>query len=278
MQISLATDPGAPGAPNQDWTGVTQGANSLVATVLDGVSSSGDGAGCQHGTPWFVQHLGAALLALAEDPRVPLQDALADALGQVRDLHPECDHADPGQPSSTVALVRVTTAHVDWLVLSDSSVIIETESDIATYTDAEVEKTARDQQEQVAQHAIGSRAHREAMAGLVAEQQRQRNRDGGYWVAASDAAAADYAITGSEPRGAVSRVLLASDGVMRLVEFGRATNYELLNNADQLGPDALITQVREAEFLDPDGTRWPRYKRSDDATCVLINLDREKGV
>ncbi|WP_025620155.1 hypothetical protein [Salinispora cortesiana] len=35
------------------------------------------------------------------------------------------------------------------------------------------------------------------------------------------------------------------------------------------GATELIRQVRAAEQSDPDGTRWPRNKRSDDATAVF---------
>jgi hypothetical protein len=38
------------------------------------------------------------------------------------------------------------------------------------------------------------------------------------------------------------------------------------------GPDAIIAQVRAAEYSDPDGQRWPRGKRHDDATAVYLAL------
>jgi hypothetical protein len=38
------------------------------------------------------------------------------------------------------------------------------------------------------------------------------------------------------------------------------------------GPSGLIERVRMAEFADPKGLRWPRNKRSDDATVAYVRL------
>jgi hypothetical protein len=40
------------------------------------------------------------------------------------------------------------------------------------------------------------------------------------------------------------------------------------------GPDAIIRQVRAAEASDPDGRRWPRGKRHDDASAAYLVVDR----
>jgi hypothetical protein len=39
------------------------------------------------------------------------------------------------------------------------------------------------------------------------------------------------------------------------------------------GPDAIIQQVRAAESSDPEGRRWPRGKRHDDASAVYLDLN-----
>ena len=39
------------------------------------------------------------------------------------------------------------------------------------------------------------------------------------------------------------------------------------------GPGELLRQLRAAEQADPDGTRWPRRKASDDATIIYWHND-----
>jgi hypothetical protein len=41
-----------------------------------------------------------------------------------------------------------------------------------------------------------------------------------------------------------------------------------LDLLDKLGPAGLIEQVRSIEVADPDGERYPRRKRHDDATVA----------
>ena len=66
---------------------------------------------------------------------------------------------------------------------------------------------------------------------------------------------------------------LLSDGVSCLVELYAVVDWpELLGIMQQHGPTHVISRVREVEDADPTGTRWPRYKRSDDATAAFCLL------
>src|SRR5690606_25412201 len=88
--------------PNEDWVG----ASPDLAVVLDGLSTAGLSTGCRHGVPWFVAPLGGHLIAAIAEPSVTLPGGLALALERVAALHPDCDLADPGTPSATVAVLR----------------------------------------------------------------------------------------------------------------------------------------------------------------------------
>jgi hypothetical protein len=64
-----------------------------------------------------------------------------------------------------------------------------------------------------------------------------------------------------------------SDGVSCLVDLYSVVDWlELLGIMQQHGPACVISRVREVEDADPIGTRWPRYKRSDDATAAFCLL------
>jgi hypothetical protein len=69
------------------------------------------------------------------------------------------------------------------------------------------------------------------------------------------------------------RAALLSDGATRLVDrFGVMAWPGLFDVLDREGPYSLIMQTREAESSDPEGRRWPRSKRHDDATAVLCRI------
>lgn len=70
-----------------------------------------------------------------------------------------------------------------------------------------------------------------------------------------------------------SRILLATDGLLRLVDVFRTYDAErLFAAAWAKGLAPLFDELRALELADEDCTRFPRAKTSDDATAVLIRV------
>lgn len=66
-------------------------------------------------------------------------------------------------------------------------------------------------------------------------------------------------------------VLLASDGFAALVDLYAAYDPDsLMMAALRLGLEPLVREARAIEAADPDAERFPRFKRSDDATALLL--------
>lgn len=252
--------------PNEDWVGGTPD----LAVVLDGLSTAGLSTGCQHGVPWFVAHLGGHLMAALADQSVTLADGLASALERVAALHPQCDLADPGTPSATVAVLRQRHAELDYLVLADSPVVLEkVEGGHTVITDLRVDEVLPDLRAEVERHETHTEDHREALRRLVLAQRQVRNTQDGYWVAGASPEAARHCVTGSTKLSAVRSAVVMSDGVSRMVtEYKTATWEQVFSTLRAEGPSGLIASVRKTESTDPTGRRWPRYKSGDDATVA----------
>jgi len=113
-----------------------------------------------------------------------------------------------------------------------------------------------------------------AGSAVQARQRRHRNHPDGFWVASTDPAAAQHALTDIVPREGLRRAAVLSDGATRLVDrFGLLEWPSFLHVLAEQGPDAILAQVRAAEASDPDGQRWPRGKRHDDATAAYLVLN-----
>ncbi|WP_200306101.1 integrase [Streptomyces adelaidensis] len=284
MQLSVASGPGM-GAVNEDIA--LTGPDTVV--VLDGVSvvPGGPPAGCAHSTSWYVRHLGARLMSLAAvDHSTSLTDVLSLAITGVNGLHDAtCDLSREDGPASTVAMIRRRDDVLDYLVLSDSVLLLdcgEGGGSIRAITDDTGEQLARKHLRAVLDsHGLTGSTDLRGLADLttvVAELQalylRLRNRPGGYWVASALPRAAEHARTGTLPLGSVRQAALLSDGASRLVDpFGVLTWPALLQVLRDEGPAALIARTREAEMSDPECLRWPRFKRSDDATAVHVRFN-----
>lgn len=269
MHAQLASRPGSRHSPNEDWAGVTMHA----AVVLDGVTAPSDlDTGCMHSVPWYVHQLGSSLLARLAADDVDLIDVLAMAIKNVADLHVgTCDLANSGTPSATVAVIRSRNQHIEWLVLADAAILIESDDGLKVITDGRVNDFAAVQRDAALSTASGGE-RRQLINELVSAQRKVRNQPGGYWVAGSNPDAAREATVGATNALEGQRCALMSDGVTRLVEFGDLSWAGLFEVLEQNGPDAVLNRIREIEASDSDLTRWPRYKASDDATAVVVRL------
>jgi hypothetical protein len=272
VEVSFASWPGSVSKANEDFVA----ASPKVAVVLDGLSAPPPlGTGCLHGTPWFVAQLGAQVMSAATTAgEEPLQDLVAGAITRVADSHAHsCDLDHPGTPSSSLAVLREQDRRVEYLLLFDSVIVLDGPSGLVVVTDRRVDAFARQEHLATREHPVGSPAHQERVQELVAAQRRHRNQPSGYWVAGAKPTAAYQAVTGSRPLDEVDRAALLSDGVSCLVELYAAADWlELLDSMQQHGPTHVITRVRDLEDADPSGSRWPRYKRSDDATAAFCLL------
>jgi Protein phosphatase 2C len=272
MQVTLASRRSPDATTNEDFIAAT----ANVVVVVDGASvPAGLATGCVHGTAWFARRLGAQLLALlsAEADQSP-SDSLAQAISDVAALHADtCDLDHPGSPSATVAILREQPDTIDYLVLGDTTVLLEQPTGIRVVTDDRLEKVAVAQHGAMHQHATGSADHARSFAELVTEQRRHRNHPDGFWVASTDPAATQHALTNTATRHGLHRAAVLSDGATRLVDrFGVLDWPGFLAVLAEQGPEAIIQQVRAAEGSDPDGKRWPRGKRHDDASAAFCHL------
>jgi hypothetical protein len=99
------------------------------------------------------------------------------------------------------------------------------------------------------------------------------NSPGGDWLFAPDVACADHAKQARVAALADSPILLASDGFLALAsDYGCYSPETLLAAATERGLAVLGEELRAVEAADPEGLRYPRFKRSDDATAILLAL------
>lgn len=261
MTAACACEAGRSDRQNEDWAGFA----GSVAVVLDGATTL-DGSICHHGTPWYVQQLGIALLDLAATD-ASLADALSEAIARVTHRHSSCG----GSPAATVAMLRLTDERVEYLVLADTTLVLDHGDDLSVITDTRVDEvTNRVGQAETRNYHIGTAEHRAAVEHMNAAQQAWRNREGGYWVAADDPDAAEQSITGTVPLDDLQRAILMTDGASRLADTFGEPWPDVLDLLDRAGPRELIKNVRTYEDRDPQGQRWPRFKTSDDACCLYL--------
>jgi hypothetical protein len=283
-RVSMATSSRPGRSVNEDLVAVEGNA----AWLLDGASVPADlDRCCQLDARWYVEQLSSALkTALAGGASITLVDALAAAISQVEERHRSlCTRPELGYgPSCTVAIVRLTGKTLDYLLLGDSTVLLDFGGDVLYLrSDKRLKQVAtplrRKLRTLLAQGGgFTDPAYVELLRALVTEERAARNQPGGYWIASNLPLAAAHSITGTEQVGPffnqVKTVALLSDGLERYVRAsgifpppGGLPGFLLTK-----GPARCIDRVRTAEASDPNGLLFPRTSAADDASAILLEL------
>ncbi|MGI5457971.1 hypothetical protein ACQEWB_33310 [Streptomyces sp. CA-249302] len=261
MRTELVSEPGDPDRPNEDFAAVLLPASGQggALVILDGVTPPRDGTGCLHSVPWHVAHLGGALTELTVSrPDVPLPEALARAIARTAEAHvTTCDLSHPRTPQATVVVARWSPESVEYLVLSDSALLVESsEGSVTAVLDDRL-----------------SRLPRSALATDALVDANVRNKEGGFYTAAADPSVAERAVTGVLPRAGVRALLGMTDGATRWVEKFREGDWEdCFRFVRKEGAGALVERVRALETADTERVFLRRSKAHDDASAVYVEL------
>ncbi|MEU5316972.1 hypothetical protein AB0G67_09630 [Streptomyces sp. NPDC021056] len=262
MRTELVSEPGDRTRPNEDFASVALPASGQggALVVLDGVTPPKGGTGCLHSVPWFTARLGGALTELTVSlPDVPLTEALGLAISRTSASHVHtCDLSHPRTPQATVVVARWSARTVEYLVLSDSALLLESQD--GTVTAVLDDRLAR--------------LPRSSLATDALIDSTLRNMEGGFFTAAADPSVAGRAVTGALPRSSVRSLAALTDGAARWVEKFREGDWaDCLTLVRKDGAGALVARVRELEAADAEERVFlRRSKTHDDATVVYAEL------
>lgn len=262
MHTELVSEPSDPARPNEDFASVALPASgqggSLV--MLDGVTPPRGETGCLHSVPWFSARLGGALTELTVSFRdLTLREILSRAILRTSEAHAaSCDLSHPRTPQATVVLARWSPETVEYLVLSDSALLVESPDGVVT---AVLDERL-------------SRLPRTALATDALVDATVRNKEGGFFTAAADPSVAERAVAGALPRAGVRALAALTDGATRWVEKFREGDWaDCFDLVRKEGARELVTRVRALERADDEArTYLRRSKTHDDATVVYVEL------
>ncbi|MFE5816913.1 protein phosphatase 2C domain-containing protein [Streptomyces sp. NPDC056479] len=262
MRTELVSESGDPARPNEDFASVGLPASGQggALVVLDGVTPPRGETGCLHSVPWFTARLGGALTELTLSlPDVPLADVLARAIARTAEAHAQtCDLSHPRTPQATVVVARWSAGTVEYLILSDSALLLESpDGRITPHLDDRL-----------------ARLPRASLATDAMIDAHIRNQEGGFFTAAADPSVAQRAVTGVLPRGEVRALAALTDGASRWVEKFREGDWtDCFAFVRKEGARALVERVRALETADAqERTYLGRSKTHDDATIVYTEL------
>lgn len=298
--------PGDPAKANEDFFAQDGGA----AVVLDGATPLGDSLmPGPSDAAWIAQFGARRLLAHMRDgsgARKALRDALADtqkSFEALRRMPPSqmwqtpcasmmlafcapsalriASSATGTSPASALARAQGRAAgeacEVEFLWFGDCAALVKQGDAPVTVVGETFDKRAA---EALRAQAIAKEKNLSPAAGMnrpefLEELRAARNRvnSGNYWLFSPDTRAAAHVsrrVIKLKP-GAV--LLLCTDGFLALAsDYGVYSADTLMTAAREKGLKALGEELRAVEAGDGGGDRFPRFKKSDDSTALLLKL------
>ncbi len=249
-------------------------ADSTVAVVVDGAGLPAHlRAGCRHSVAWFARAVAQSFHALLSARSSSMREALADTISRVNRSHAKsCDLA-AGSPSATVAAWRITGDRLEYLVLSDASIVLLDRHERATeIVDARIADV-------MAGGAMPLGLERQATTGVGARELRRsaveaaRNRNDGFWCVHTDASAANEALHGDVAVSGLAGIVACSDGGARAHELLGVHTLEEFTQRALLGQLETLTEtIRAAESDQAASLHSLGLKMHDDITFVALPL------
>jgi hypothetical protein len=273
-QLSLAGDPGK---ANEDF--LAQSASA--ALVMDGATPLGDGLMPGPSDAAWIAQFGArrlmAHLTEEKSARKALRDALADTQKSFEALRRHPPEEKWQTPCASMILAVPGEGEMEFLWYGDCAALVKQGDGPVTVVGETFDKRAAEAERA---RALAKEKNLSPASGLsrpefIGTLRNSRNRinRGTYWLFSPDARAAAHVSRRAIKAVSGTVLLLATDGFLALAsDYGAYSADGLMAAALSKGLAGLGEELRAIEAGDVGGDKFPRFKKSDDATAVLLKI------
>jgi Protein phosphatase 2C len=273
-QLSL---PGDPSKPNEDF--LAQG--KAAALVMDGATPLGDSLMPGPSDAAWIARFGARRLMAhlngGDGARKALRGALTDAQKSFAALRRHPPEEMWQTPCASMMLAVPANGGVECLWYGDCAALLKQGGEPVTVVGETFDKRAAEAERA---RGIAREKNLSPAAGInrpefIGTLRAVRNRinSGSYWLFSPDARAASHVSRRAIKAAAGAELLLATDGFLALAsDYGVYGADSLMAAALTKGLAAMGEELRAIEACDSGGDKFPRFKKSDDATALLVRI------
>jgi hypothetical protein len=279
--LDSLSDPAKPGAENEDRIGW----NETTAFVIDGATMLGDPvvapplSDAAWIAEWARERLSAELA-----PGRSLRDIVRGLCSAARDRFlaaADPDVARYRHPSASFQSLRLTDSGLEIAGLGDCSLFLrDAAGSLTRHSGLRAGRSGEQSSARMALTRLGGlnaegEGYRDAETLAALRTSRARhNTEGGVWTLGIHPDAADHVRIEMPGMTLPAVGLLCSDGFADSGDnYALHTAAALMDRAERQGLGPLLAEIRRIERdIDPKGLQFPRYKRSDDASAILLKL------
>lgn len=180
-------------------------------------------------------------------------------------------------PSASIALIRLNGDYLEYIILGDCRIYTDDLNfpKIADETISKFDKDVFDAMRKLNDFGyIDYSEIKNKVMDKIIENRLKNNTENGYWILSFDEKAIDNAVKGKIKISEHRKILMASDGY-----YAMCDKYNLFDEKDILDLSFYRGAVSMFEILrrfenDDDKVRFiPRFKKMDDCTCLMFEIE-----
>jgi serine/threonine protein phosphatase PrpC len=272
--IDTLSLPGDAGKPNED----SSAHDTNAAVVLDGATPLGDGLMPGPSDAAWIAHFGArrilAHLRGGDGARKALRAALADTQKSFEALRRMPPQKMWQTPCASMMLAAQAEDGLEFLWFGDCAAMLKQGDGAVQIVGETLDKRAAEAgRAQKLSREKGQPSTDRAQFIDALRATRNRINSGTSWLFSPDVKAASHVSRRVIKALPGATLLLASDGFLALAsDYGAYSADTLMAAALDKGLAALGEELRAIEAGDTGGAKFPRFKKSDDATALLLAL------
>jgi hypothetical protein len=275
--IDSLSIPGDPSKPNDD----AFAHRALAAVVMDGATGLGEALmPGKSDAAWLARFGANRLIAHSDD--MDGKEAVAAALSDAQNSFVNLRRRAPADtfeiPFASMMFIRLVEEGLDAFWFGDCAVLVERPGEPVELVGDAMKKRSRERDRVAALAKMTGQSSaapgvRDVFLPALRAARNTVNTDKGGWLFGPDARAADHVASAQVKTAIGTHLLIVSDGFLALSsDYDRYDAGSLMAAAHAKGLAAMGEELRSIEAGDPEGVHFPRFKKSDDATALLLKI------
>lgn len=180
-------------------------------------------------------------------------------------------------PSASIVLLRINNKIVEYFLLGDCTLIVQNNNDESliikqNLLDILDNKAKIEMAKLMTNEGMNFIQARQKIKPLLIKHRMLKNIKNGYWTLEFDKNAVENSICGFLEVDECKKTLLMSDGFSAIYDnYNYVDKNNIISLIEKHGLQQIYNRIRFIEEEDRDILKFPRFKKSDDASAVIFS-------
>lgn len=183
-------------------------------------------------------------------------------------------------PSASVVIIKFYTDKLEYILLGDCTLLLNKLNENIIIKDERVCKL--DEKVFSKMENLNKRCNltifekKNILLPLIIENRLKKNSDKGYWILEFNKEAVEKSIHGYIDVEGEVRIMMSSDGFSCAWDrYNIFKENEMIEVGKNKGIGYINNKIRKLEKEDYNGIIFPRFKESDDSSCVYLHITKK---